>query len=140
LLTVPEYHDIAIALDFSEADHKSMEHALHIGGKLANYYLIHAVETAGAWVMGSEIQDMETNSDVQNLEEYAAALRELGYHCEACIGYGSAKKAIPLLVKEKGADLLVMGSHGHQAFKDLIFGTTVGAVRHAVGIPVLIVR
>jgi manganese transport protein len=139
-LTAPEYHDIAIALDFTEADHKTMEHALHIGGKLTNYYLIHAVETAGAWVMGSEIQDMETNSDVQNLEEYALALRELGYQCEACIGYGSAKKAIPLLVKEKGADLLVMGSHGHQAFKDMIFGTTVGAVRHAVGIPVLIVR
>jgi len=139
-LEVPEYQDIAIALDFTEADHKTMEHALHIGGKSTNYYLIHAVETAGAWVMGSDIQDMETNSDIQNLEEYAIALRELGYQCEACIGYGSAKKAIPLLVKEKGADLLVMGSHGHQAFKDLIFGTTVGAVRHAVGIPVLIVR
>jgi manganese transport protein len=77
---------------------------------------------------------------VQNLEEYARALRELGYNCEAYIGYGTAKKAIPLLVREKGADLLVMGAHGHRAFKDLIFGTTVGAVRHAVDIPVLIVR
>jgi manganese transport protein len=33
-----------------------------------------------------------------------------------------------------------MGAHGHHAVKDLIFGTTVGAVRHAVEIPVLIVR
>ncbi|MBC7777288.1 MAG: Nramp family divalent metal transporter [Phycisphaerae bacterium] len=139
-LQAPEYHEIAIALDFSTADQKTVEHALHIGGKSANYFLFHAVETAGAWVMGNEIQDLETNSDVQNLERYATSLRELGYSCEAFIGYGSAKKAIPLLVNEKGADLLVMGSHGHQAFKDLIFGTTVGAVRHAVNIPVLIVR
>lgn len=136
----PEYQKIAIALDFSNADAKTMEHALHIGGKSVQYYLIHAVETAGAWVMGSDIQDLETNADIDNLEQYATAIRELGYTCEACIGYGTAKKAIPQLVKEKGADLLVMGSHGHQAFKDLIFGTTVGAVRHAVDIPVLIVR
>jgi len=43
-------------------------------------------------------------------------------------------------VNEKGADLLVMGAHGHRVLKDLIFGTTIGAVRHAVKIPVLIVR
>ncbi len=136
----PEYQKIAIALDFSEADQKTLEHALHIGGDKVSYYLFHAVETAGAWVMGSDISDLETASDVENLEKYAERLRELGYRCESFIGYGSAKKAIPILVKEKGADLLVMGAHGHRVMKDLIFGTTVGAVRHAVDIPVLIVR
>jgi manganese transport protein len=135
-----EYQQIAVALDFSEADQKTLEHALHVGSKKAKYILIHAVETAGAWVMGSEIQDLETRSDVQHLEQYAERLRELGYECEAFIGYGRAKKAIPILVNEKGADLLVMGAHGHKALKDLIFGTTIGAVRHAVKIPVLIVR
>lgn len=139
-LQTPEYREIAIALDFSAADQKTVEHALHIGGKSAQYILIHAVETAGAWVMGNEIQDHETHTDVQNLEAYVHTLREQGYQCEAFIGYGPAKKAIPLLVREKGADLLVMGAHGHRALKDLIFGTTVGAVRHAVDIPVLIVR
>ncbi|GAB4491854.1 MAG: Nramp family divalent metal transporter [Saprospiraceae bacterium] len=139
-LEKPEYQQIAIALDFSDVDRKTLEHALHIGGKSAKYILIHAVETAGAWVMGAEIQDSETRSDVQHLEKYVENLRELGYTCEAFIGYGRAKKAIPLLVNEKGADLVVMGAHGHKAFKDLIFGTTVGAVRHAVKIPVLIVR
>ena len=136
----PEYQKIAIALDFSEADQKTIEHALHIGGKKVDYFLLHAVETAGAWVLGNEISDLETASDVENMEKYAAHLRELGYSCEAFIGYGSAKKAIPILVKENGADLLVMGAHGHRVLKDMIFGTTVGAVRHAVEIPVLIVR
>jgi manganese transport protein len=135
-----EYGQIAIALDFSSADQKTIEHALHVGGKHAHYLLFHAVETAGAWVMGNEIHDQETRADAYILEQYANALSEMGYACEAFIGYGSAKKAIPLLVKEKNADLLVMGAHGHNTFKDLVFGTTVGAVRHAVEIPVLIVR
>ena len=139
-ITIPDYSQIAVALDFSEADKKTLEHALHVGGKQAKYILLHAVETAGAWVMGSEIQDLETHSDVLHLEKYAHQLREMGYTCEAFVGYGTAKKAIPLLVNEKGADLLVMGSHGHRALKDLIFGTTIGAVRHAVKMPVLIVR
>ena len=34
--------------------------------------------------------------------------------------------------------ILVMGSHGHTFFKDLIFGTTVDSVRHRVNIPVFI--
>ena len=139
-ISIPDYSQIAVALDFSEADKKTLEHALHVGGKQAKYILLHAVETAGAWVMGSEIQDLETHSDVMHLEKYAHQLREMGYTCEAFVGYGTAKKAIPLLVNEKGADLLVMGSHGHRALKDLIFGTTIGAVRHAVKMPVLIVR
>lgn len=136
----PEYNEIAVALDFSAADQKTLEHALFIGKKEAKYFLIHAVETAGAQVMGSDIQDYETQMDLENLEKYATYLRELGYECYTIIGYGSAKQAIPKLVNEHGVDLLVMGAHGHRALKDLIFGTTVGAVRHAVGIPVLIVR
>lgn len=136
----PQYQEIAIAVDFSESDQKTLEHALHIGGKEAKYFLIHAVETAGAWVMGSDIQDFETHADVKYLEEYRTSLESLGYQCETVIGFGPAKQAIPKLVNDKHVDMLVMGAHGHQVLKDLIFGTTINSVRHAVNIPVLIVR
>jgi manganese transport protein len=136
----PGYEKVAVTLDFSEVDEKTLQHALAIGGKPAFYYLIHVVESAGAWVMGSEIQDYESSSDAANMALYAAQLREMGYECTVLIGYGKAKQVIPKLVNENGANLLVMGAHGHRAFKDLIFGTTIGAARHAVQIPVLIVR
>jgi manganese transport protein len=135
-----EYRKIAIALDFSDSDHKSLEHALHLGGKNAEYYLLHVVETAGAMVYGAEINDYESSSDAKNMEKYAAELQALGFKCSAVIGFGSAKTAIPQIVREKTPDLLVMGAHGHKTIQDLIRGTTVGAVRHAVDIPVLIVR
>lgn len=136
----PEYKKIAVALDFSEADAQTLQHALYVGGKSAHYLLLHAVETAGALVMGADIQDYETAADRQNLEKYAENLQQLGYSCEIIIGYGPAKKVIPKLVNEKNINLLVMGAHGHKGFKDFIFGTTISAVRHAVQIPVLIVR
>jgi len=43
-------------------------------------------------------------------------------------------------VHECDAQLLVMGGHRHQGWKDYIFGETIESVRHQVSIPVLIVN
>ncbi|HRA73013.1 MAG TPA: universal stress protein, partial [Flavobacterium sp.] len=37
-------------------------------------------------------------------------------------------------------DVLVMGTHGHTGFKDLLFGTTVDKLRHKISIPLFIVK
>ena len=37
-------------------------------------------------------------------------------------------------------DLLIMGAHGHKRLKDLIFGNTIDPVRHALNVPILVVR
>ena len=42
---VPQYQKIAVALDFTDSDKKSLLHAMHIGGKDARYFLFHAVES-----------------------------------------------------------------------------------------------
>jgi manganese transport protein len=139
-LTAPNYEDIVIALDFSDADQKTIQHAIQTGGLKARYYLFHSVESVGAVVMGADIQDEETAADRRYLAAYAEALTAKGYQVEAVIGYGTPKRAIPRFIEERSVDLLVMGAHGHRMIKDLIFGATVDAVRHAVDIPVLIVR
>jgi manganese transport protein len=110
------------------------------GGKTAKYTLIHVVETAGARYYGGQIKDHETQSDADNLETYANALKELGYKAHAYIGFGSAATEIAKKVNRDHIDFVVMGSHGHKALKDLIFGTTVNSVRHLVNAPVLVVK
>ncbi len=138
-LKVAEYKRIAISLDFSEVDSKAIKHALAQGKADAHYLLMHVVESAGAFVAGKEISDYETESDLHTLHQYTEFLSGLGYTSEIKIGYGNPKVAIPKLVKEFNADLLVMGAHGHRGFKDFLYGTTVNSVRHSVHIPVLIV-
>ena len=91
-------------------------------------------------MMKQDIQDFEFRSDQKNMEKYVQDLKTKGYDASLKIGYGNPKKAIPELVNQFGADLLVMGAHGHRGFKDMILGTTVDVVRHRVHIPVLIVR
>ena len=131
---------IAVCVDFSSMDEKTIGHALAQGGKDAQYLLIHVVESAGAIMMDSEIDDMETESDDAGLKKYAAELVHKGFSTEIKLGYGNPKKVIPEIANAYQADLLVLGAHGHRGLKDLIFGTTVNAVRHRVNIPVLIVR
>ena len=134
------YKKIALTIDFSKVDSKTIQSAVAQGGGAASYILLHVVETAGAMWYGSEIADHESSEDIAALEKYASQMREKGFLVETKVGYGNPKRIIPEMVNDFEADLLVMGAHGHHWAKDLVFGTTVDTVRHRVNIPVLIVR
>ncbi|WP_374949259.1 Nramp family divalent metal transporter [Mucilaginibacter sp.] len=134
------YDNIGVTIDFSKNDQDCIRHALMQGGKSAQYTLIHVVETAGARYYGKQVMDNETQSDVDNLDKYVSALVKLGYNAEAKIGYGGPATSIAEIINQAKIDFVVMGSHGHKALKDLIFGTTVNSVRHKVSVPVLVVK
>jgi manganese transport protein len=139
-LTPVLYKHIGVTIDFSNNDRDCIRHAIMQGGKRAHYSLIHVVETAGARYYGTEVMDHETQSDADNLDKYVVSLKEMGYHADGIIGYGRAAKSIAQIVNDEHMDFIVMGSHGHKAIKDLIFGTTVNSVRHKVNVPVLVVK
>jgi manganese transport protein len=134
------YSRIAVALDLSNIDNYIIKYALNIGGKNSEYLLIHTVESAGAIFLGNEIKDYESLNDEKTLQKYSELLNSHGYSTNIKIGFGNPKNSIPELVNEFNSDLLVMGSHGHKILQDLIFGTTIEAVRHKLNIPVLIVQ
>lgn len=134
------YKQIAITVDFSKNDMATIQHALSLGGKSASYILIHIVESAGAIRLGEQIMDNETMHDLENLKKYQLDLMRMGYSVITELGYGKSANAISLIINKSDADLLVMGAHGHKGLKDIIFGSTVDAVRHNVKIPVLIVK
>lgn len=136
----PVYKRLAITIDFSSVDAKTIQSAVAQGGLKATYLLLHVTESAGAMWYGSEIADKEADTDAQALEDYASQLRARGYESEIKVGYGNPRRMIPKIVNDFEADMLVMGAHGHHWAKDLVFGTTVDVVRHRVNIPVLIVR
>jgi manganese transport protein len=138
-LVIPTYNNIAIALDFSKDDHKIIAYALGQGNENSNYLIIHIVESASANLLGENSNDNETTKDKEQLEQYVNQLQAKGLKVTAEVGYKSRVKEIVRIVKEKKADLIVMGAHGHSGVKDIIYGETVNAVRHELKIPVLIV-
>lgn len=134
-----EYSRIAITVDFSDSDNAALSQAVLQAQKHTQLILIHIVETAGALVLGEEIKDHESTSDIKQLEKYKKHLQDLGYEVETALGYGNPKKQIPIIVNQKQAELLIMATHGHKGLNDFLFGTTLDKVRHNINVPVLIV-
>ena len=132
--------NIAVSVDFSDADEVALNNAFELGGIGAKYTLIHVVETVGAMIYGENIDDHETLIDEKLLEQYKVMLTEKGYKVATQLGFGKPNKVIPEIINKGEFDILVMGTHGHTGFKDLIFGTTVDKLRHKIDIPLLIVK
>ncbi|HLA55823.1 MAG TPA: Nramp family divalent metal transporter [Flavobacterium sp.] len=132
--------NIAVAVDFSKADENALNNAFAFGGEEATYTLIHVVETVGAILYGDSIEDHETSIDEKLLSEYKEILMLKGYNVHTQLAFGEPSKGIPKIVNEGNFDVLVMGTHGHTGFKDLVFGTTVDKVRHRIDIPLFIVK
>ena len=139
-VTVPSYHKIAIAIDFSSKDVKLIAHAIGQAKDNASFVLIHVVESVSATIYGKESDDLETRKDKEKLDDYVSQLIARGYVAEGRLGFKNRSKEIVRIVKESKADMLVIGAHGHTGVKDLIYGETTDAVRHELSIPVLVVN
>jgi manganese transport protein len=66
-------------------------------------------------------------------------LREIGLATTTAFGEGDPVRELARLVNEFGADLVILGGHGHRGLKDLLYGTTANALRHRVEASVLVI-
>lgn len=135
----PEYHIIAVALELGGSDIRLIEFAMGQGHEGSRYHLIHVVESPSSRILGAESNDFETRQDMEQLEHFRQQMLGKGYATEVTLGFGSRTGEIVRIVKNCGADMLVIGSHGHKGIQDLLFGETVNTVRHELNIPVLVV-
>lgn len=131
---------IAIAVDFSVSDARLIKTAVQHAHQATEFIFIHVVESATAKYLKEASDDNETRKDQQRLGLYAESLIAKGYQVSTHLGYGNRVQEIVNIVSQNNAQLLVMGGHRHQGWKDYIFGETIESVRHKVTIPVLIVN
>ena len=131
---------IAIAVDFSLSDAKLIKTAVQHAHQATEFIFIHVVESATAKYLAEASDDEETRKDQIRLDKYANALQQKGYKVSTYLGYESRVKEIVRITHISSAQLLVMGAHRHQGWKDYVFGETIESVRHKVDIPVLIVN
>jgi manganese transport protein len=138
-ISIKTYNRIALALDFSAHDTSVINAAIGQGGKDAKYLLLHIVESASAKVLGANAGDYETQKDFERLTQYANYLKTEGYNCTVELGYRNRITEITRIVNQNNIQMLVIGSHGHKGYKDLIFGQTIDAVRHKLNIAIFLV-
>ena len=134
------FKTIALALDYSEHDSGTLKYTLQLALRGSRIVLIHVVESAAARTIGAETDDFETIEDRKQLEQYAVFFKDHGYEVTPVLGYKYRAEEIARIVEEEGAELLIVGSHGHRAFSDWLFGETINSVRHMVKVPIFIAR
>jgi manganese transport protein len=106
----------------------------------ARLTLLHVVDAPGTILLGRESWSLHGAEDETYLESLTREIEERDLPVESLLLHGRPPEEIVKAVIEAGIDMLVMGSHGHRGLDDLVFGQTVSAVRHALNIPVMVVR
>jgi manganese transport protein len=141
-LEPPTYRKILVPLDHSANDQPALAHAAVLARQHgASLLLLHVEEGVTSQVYGELAETGEVEAGAVYLARIVRELAAAGVQAEAKILHaGSPREAIIRTAGLESVDLLVMGAHGHSGLQDLIFGSTINAVRHEVKAPVLIVR
>ena len=142
LANLPAYRSLLVTLDHSRMDGEAVAHAIPLAEAYgAKIYLLHVEEGVASQLYGELASTAEIEKGRAYFENLLRQATSVGVEAELVIRHGrAAKEEIIRAARELSPDLIVMGAHGHKGLKDIIFGATINEVRHAVGVPVLIVR
>ena len=141
-LPKPSYSKILVPLDHSSKDRDAIAHAAAIAKQHgATLYLLHVEEDVTSQVYGAEASTAEVEAGEKYLRQIAQQLEDSHISVHTVVRYSrNPKKEIVRYAGELDPDLVVMGAHGHKGLKDIVFGTTINAVRHKLKAPLLIAR
>jgi len=137
------YRHILIPLENTPADETILGHIKPLARMTKAKLLL--VHVSDGWVARNFNQlklaeSEEMKQDRAYLEKRTRELTSEGFSCDAILALGEPSDEIIKLAREKNVDLIAMTTHGHRFVSDLLYGATADKVRHAVEIPVLLLR
>ncbi|MDD5198585.1 MAG: universal stress protein [Terrimicrobiaceae bacterium] len=135
------------AVDFSEASLTVVANAAEFARSLdARLVLLHVVEPIASYVpVGAAMDVIETapppimEEDLAAQKEHLNRLAEGLENVETAAIVGLAADEIVNQAEDRGATLIVLGSHGHGAIYNLFAGSVVTGVLKRARIPVLVI-
>ena len=141
-LPSPVYERILVPLDHTSRDREAIAHAAAMAKQHhAKLYLLHVEEGVTSQLYGSLSSTAEVEAGSDYLQRIANELEKQQVAAEMVVRHSrNPKDAIVSYARELKPDLIVMGAHGHKGLKDIVFGTTINAVRHKLKVPLLVVR
>jgi manganese transport protein len=137
------YRKILVALDTSTSDQELLPHIVQFAALAKSDLLL--LHVADGWVARNFEQlnlaeSEEMRDDWKYLEETAARLRaETNLKIETRLGLGNPPVQILQVAEQEHCDLIALASHGHRLVGDIIYGSTIDAVRHKARVPILVV-
>lgn len=136
------YRKILVALENSRADESLLPHVTELATRLGSALLL--VHVADGWAARNFdrlklAESEEMKADRAYLEKTASSLKAHGLSVEAHLALGDPPTEILRTAERSKCDLIALTSHGHRFLSDLLYGSTIEAVRHKSAIPLLVV-
>jgi manganese transport protein len=131
-----------VPLDHTDRDAVALTHAIAMG-KLhhAAIVLLHVEEGVTSQVYGNIASTAEVELGREYFDKILTNLHAAGLQAELVVRHaGDPRHEIVEVAKEVGADMVIMGAHGHKGIQDIIYGATINGVRHDLNVPLLIVK
>jgi universal stress protein A len=139
------YKVILVPIDFSECSNRTLQYATHIAVReKANIWLLHVfrVPDYAATQFGwgtHDCRSAEQEAQV-NLNAVEKEVLNRGIRAKACFRVGHPFEEIVSMANDPEVDLVVIGSHGCSAIKQLLLGSTAARVVEHARCPVLVVK
>lgn len=139
------YRDVVVALDFSPASHRVLEHAKGVTDPAGTLHLVHVVEwvptvVEGAFAGYGHPREMRAihEASVAKLADFARLCGTLRTTTD--VVEGNVALSIVELSDRYAADLLVIGTRGRSRASRLLLGHVMERILRQANCPVLVVR
>ncbi|HTG00755.1 MAG TPA: universal stress protein [Nitrospirota bacterium] len=139
---------ILFPTDFSQGARAAMDHALSLAqdyqAKLILLYVIQDISIAEWYIPSSLsltdlVEDMQKSAEME-MAKWGAEASAKVKNVEQQVIRGVPFVEIIKMAKDKGADLIVIGTHGRTGIDHMLFGSTAEKVVRKAACPVLTVR
>jgi nucleotide-binding universal stress UspA family protein len=123
---------IIVPTDFTRAANQAIRQAVAIAKKAgSSVTLFHVLDDDAS---SAETTRERLTKEAQTIEQ------NTGVMCDAKFGEGNIFDIIPRLACEQDYDLMVIGTHGIQGIRQMIFGADILKLVAKVAIPVLVIQ
>jgi nucleotide-binding universal stress UspA family protein len=135
---------IVVGFDGSEHARRALERAVQLAGPATTVAVVAAVDVlppmGGRGPGASPIDPREAAERSDALAEACSYLGEHGVEAQPVEGFGEPAKVIAEAAADLGADLVVVGTRGHNVVGRVLLGSVSTGVVHRAPCDVLVVR
>ena len=139
------YKVILVPIDFSESSNRTLQFATHIAMREnASLWLLHvfrvpdyAVTQFGWGPQDCRSAEQEAEANLNAVEK---EMLSRGIKAKACFRVGHPFEEIVSMANDPEVDLVLIGSHGCSAIKELFLGSTAARVVERARCPVMVVK
>ncbi len=141
-----DLNDIVVAVDFSEPSRSAVERAKLLARSFgAKLHLLHAVPVIpyaapAEFAMPASVWDSVEEEATKHLDEWAKEVEGEGFTVTRNSSRSAPVDAIHDRVREVGAQLIVMGTHGYSGLKHAFLGSVAERTLRTAEVPVLAVK